>query len=112
MRPAMGIASRSRLATPCCEPGCPALAWKRGRCPIHQPKGWAVARPYPSGWAWERIRARVLLRDNYRCIYCGSPAEVIDHIVGRARGGADTDDNLAAACKRCNEAKRRHEARR
>ncbi|HEY5664029.1 MAG TPA: HNH endonuclease [Ilumatobacter sp.] len=51
-------------------------------------------------------RRAVLLRDDYRCQYCGSHADSIDHVVPRSRGGANVWDNLAAACRRCNNDKR------
>lgn len=43
------------------------------------------------------------------CCYCGAPCTIratyvgqIDHIVARCDGGANTWDNLTAACERCN----------
>lgn len=47
----------------------------------------------------------VLARGGYRCVYCGRRADTRDHVVPRSRGGANTADNLVAACKRCNNAK-------
>jgi 5-methylcytosine-specific restriction endonuclease McrA len=47
-------------------------------------------------------RRAVFARDNYRCQYCNSPAENIDHVVPRSRGGTHTWDNVVAACKPCN----------
>jgi 5-methylcytosine-specific restriction endonuclease McrA len=51
-------------------------------------------------------RRAVFARDDYRCQYCGRHADSIDHIVPRSRGGRDVWDNLAAACRPCNSAKR------
>lgn len=51
-------------------------------------------------------RRAVFVRDNYRCQYCGSQADSIDHVVPRSRGGRDVWDNLAAACRPCNSTKR------
>lgn len=51
-------------------------------------------------------RRAVLVRDEYRCQYCGSRADSIDHVVPRSRGGRDVWDNLAAACQPCNSSKR------
>jgi len=51
-------------------------------------------------------RRAVFARDEYRCQYCGSRADSIDHVVPRSRGGRDVWDNLAAACRPCNSAKR------
>lgn len=51
-------------------------------------------------------RRAVFARDEYRCQYCGSRADSIDHVVPRSRGGRDVWDNLAAACRPCNTRKR------
>jgi 5-methylcytosine-specific restriction endonuclease McrA len=51
-------------------------------------------------------RRAVFARDDYRCQYCGDGADSIDHVVPRSRGGSDEWDNLAAACRACNSAKR------
>jgi 5-methylcytosine-specific restriction endonuclease McrA len=50
-------------------------------------------------------RRGVLRRDGYRCVYCGKAASTIDHILPRSRGGADSWENLAACCLRCNNVK-------
>jgi 5-methylcytosine-specific restriction endonuclease McrA len=50
-------------------------------------------------------RRGVLRRDAYRCAYCGKAASTIDHILPRSRGGADSWENLAACCLRCNNVK-------
>lgn len=47
-------------------------------------------------------RRGVLRRDGYRCVYCNGQAATVDHILPRSRGGADTWENLAACCLRCN----------
>lgn len=39
------------------------------------------------------------------CLYCGHPAEAVDHIVPRCRDGGDEPSNLAPACRSCNSAK-------
>jgi 5-methylcytosine-specific restriction endonuclease McrA len=36
------------------------------------------------------------------CLYCGAPAEHVDHFIPLARGGRHVLDNLVAACKACN----------
>ena len=51
-------------------------------------------------------RINLMARDSFRCQYCGSHADSIDHVVPRSRGGRDVWDNLAAACRPCNSAKR------
>ena len=47
-------------------------------------------------------RRTVFARDGHRCQYCGSPAESIDHVLPRSRGGLHAWDNVVAACRRCN----------
>ena len=47
-------------------------------------------------------RRAVFARDHGRCQYCGSPAENIDHVVPRSRGGNHAWDNVVAACRPCN----------
>ena len=57
----------------------------------------------------QRTRFAVLERDGFRCVYCGATAEdaqlVIDHVQPVADGGTDDIDNLATACRPCNEGK-------
>lgn len=55
------------------------------------------------------LRYRVLSRDKFKCIRCGSsPATDIscklhvDHIVPFSKGGRTTLDNLQTLCKKCN----------
>jgi 5-methylcytosine-specific restriction endonuclease McrA len=51
-------------------------------------------------------RRAVFARDDHRCQYCGATADSIDHIMPRSRGGQHAWDNVAAACRPCNLAKR------
>lgn len=57
---------------------------------------------------WSRIRLRVFKRDGYTCAYCGAFDENpdCDHVFPISRGGLNTMDNLATACKRCNRQKK------
>jgi 5-methylcytosine-specific restriction endonuclease McrA len=50
-------------------------------------------------------RRAVFARDDWTCQYCGAPAENLDHVVPRSRGGTHTWDNVVAACRRCNSRK-------
>ena len=54
---------------------------------------------------WKRIRLEILQRDQYTCYMCGGEANEVDHILPRSRNGSDEPENLAAACRRCNNAK-------
>jgi 5-methylcytosine-specific restriction endonuclease McrA len=51
-------------------------------------------------------RRGVFVRDGGQCQYCDSPADSIDHVVPRSRGGPHTWENVVAACRRCNALKR------
>lgn len=53
-------------------------------------------------------RRTVLLRDNHRCAYCGGPADTVDHVHPRSRGGRHEWTNVVAACARCNHRKADH----
>ena len=64
------------------------------------------------GRPWQRTRRRILERDGYRCQIpdvhrCTGYATEVDHIVPRAQGGPDRDDNLRAACGNGNKARNR-----
>lgn len=56
-----------------------------------------------------KLRFKVLLRDNFKCCYCGaSPAKDpnvllhVDHILPWSKGGETVLENLQAACSTCN----------
>lgn len=56
-----------------------------------------------------RVRFKVMLRDNFKCCFCGaSPAKApgielqIDHIAPWSKGGETTIDNLQTLCSQCN----------
>jgi 5-methylcytosine-specific restriction endonuclease McrA len=51
-------------------------------------------------------RRAVFARDDHTCQYCGGAADSIDHVFPRSRGGGHDWENLVAACRRCNLAKR------
>lgn len=54
--------------------------------------------------------AALFRRDQNLCLYCGFEFRfrdlTRDHIMPRSRGGPNTWDNVATACRRCNLAKR------
>lgn len=55
-------------------------------------------------------RRSILLRDRYRCQYCGEPFAsadlTFDHVVPRAAGGQTVWTNILSACIPCNTRKR------
>jgi 5-methylcytosine-specific restriction endonuclease McrA len=50
-------------------------------------------------------RAALMHRDRFRCAYCGSKADTVDHVVPRSKGGDHTWENCVAACSTCNHRK-------
>jgi 5-methylcytosine-specific restriction endonuclease McrA len=50
-------------------------------------------------------RRAIFARDGWRCAYCRGPAETIDHVFPRSRGGRHAWENVVAACARCNHTK-------
>ena len=54
-------------------------------------------------------RKNVLMRDNYRCQYCGRMLSVyaatMDHLLPLCRGGRNAWENIVAACRPCNHRK-------
>ena len=54
-------------------------------------------------------RLRILVRDKFRCQYCGKKGTAfeltLDHIVPKSKGGKMIAENLVAACMPCNNRK-------
>jgi 5-methylcytosine-specific restriction endonuclease McrA len=50
-------------------------------------------------------RAALMHRDRFRCAYCGSKADTVDHVVPRSRGGDHSWENCVASCSTCNHRK-------
>lgn len=59
------------------------------------------------GWKLQKIRDRILLRDEYTCQRCGcvSVNLEVDHIIPLHLGGADSDENRQSLCHECHEIK-------
>lgn len=55
-------------------------------------------------------RFKVLMRDGFKCRYCGKSADEkeleVDHIIPRSRGGSSDLSNLVTSCFECNRGKR------
>lgn len=53
-----------------------------------------------------RQRFEILKRFNFKCQYCGRNSQEsvleIDHIVPKAKGGLNKNENLTVACRECN----------
>ncbi len=66
-----------------------------------------LRRKLPRGARQIRFNRRnVLVRDGYRCQYCGAQPPkrdlTFDHVVPRSRGGGTHFENIVTACKPCN----------
>jgi len=62
------------------------------------------------GYEWRLTRLRILNRDMYLCQVCDkqgktTPATEVDHIIPKAKGGTDNEDNLQSICYRCHKDK-------
>ena len=53
-------------------------------------------------------RRAIFARDLWSCQYCAAPAENLDHVIPRSRGGEHVWENVVAACRRCNARKGNH----
>ena len=92
----------------------PAILLSRGeycpKCPKH---GWdhrlsRHERGY--GTWWDKKRLFILARDDRLCQVClgkgrTTPAQEVDHITPKAKGGTDEDDNLQSICVSCHREK-------
>jgi hypothetical protein len=62
-----------------------------------------ASRPALSKYAWQKLRARALLRDGNRCRHCGSTVKLsVHHAIRPQDGGRDVIENLATLCDRCH----------
>jgi 5-methylcytosine-specific restriction endonuclease McrA len=53
--------------------------------------------------AYEQLRGRVLVRDNWRCQKCGSPRNLqVHHKIPRSQSGDDSEFNLITLCSGCH----------
>jgi 5-methylcytosine-specific restriction protein A len=104
---------------PCRAPGCAGLTrQKSGYCEAHEraarraqdeERGSAASRGY--GARWRRLRTMVLARRPL----CADPFELhagqvvaatdVDHVLPRADGGIDADENLQSLCHSCHSRK-------
>lgn len=62
------------------------------------------------GWIRPKKRRSIYIRDDLRCVYCGSGIEdgvqfTLDHLVPQELGGSHEASNLVTCCKSCNSSK-------
>ncbi|OOS05970.1 HNH endonuclease [Moraxella cuniculi] len=76
----------------------------------HQQKpSWGKSR---GGRPWRRLRQQILLRDRYTCQIChrvGGRLE-LDHVINKANGGSDNQENLQILCHDCHQQKTKAES--
>ena len=53
----------------------------------------------------QKLKSFIFSRSNGKCVYCGAPAQEVDHIIPRSSGGTNSTYNLAASCRACNKKK-------
>lgn len=68
------------------------------------------------GWKWQKQRKRIIARDNGLCQPCMRQNKYIkfdeiDHVIPKAQGGTDDDDNLECICIDCHKQKTQREKR-
>jgi 5-methylcytosine-specific restriction endonuclease McrA len=80
--------------------------------PAYRPAGTArvdrVRRDAVAPGLNPKARARLLRvwkRRGCGCVYCGGPAQSVDHVVPLVRGGTNYEGNLVPCCRRCNSSK-------
>ncbi len=73
----------------------------------HELRQMPAARRQPVS---DTTRFMIFRRDGYTCQICRRPGGVIevDHVIPRARGGSNSEDNLQTLCHRCNQGKSDH----
>jgi len=67
------------------------------------------------GHQWDKLRQRILSRDNHLCQECLRGGKVtagnqVDHITPKAKRGTDDESNLQCLCKPCHDAKTERES--
>lgn len=55
--------------------------------------------------AKQKYRRAIFDAWNHSCAYCGAPANTLDHVKPRSKGGQTQTENLVAACRDCNRRK-------
>lgn len=55
--------------------------------------------------ARHRFRQRIFGAWGNRCCYCSEPAESLDHVLPKVKGGLTVAENLVPACLACNRRK-------
>lgn len=59
----------------------------------------------PKRSAKQQFRERIFNAWNHCCAYCSAPADTLDHVKPRHKGGNTVTNNLVPACRECNRSK-------
>ena len=63
-----------------------------------------VRQIYRKAVTWSK--KNVMVRDDFRCVYCGAKGNLnIDHVVPQSKGGKNTFENTVTSCVNCNNRK-------
>lgn len=59
-----------------------------------------------SSWSGTKGIYRKARQRDGACVYCGTgPAETVDHIIPRSKGGSNKQTNIVGCCEDCNQKK-------
>lgn len=59
-----------------------------------------------------KVKDAILVRDGFKCTYCGSTTDLcIDHVIPYSAGGSTLPLNIVCACASCNQSKRDRDPR-
>lgn len=50
----------------------------------------------------EKVKRKVMARDNGRCIVCGAPGLPEAHYIRRSQGGLGIEENIVTMCRPCH----------
>jgi len=59
----------------------------------------------PKKTSKNRFRKQIFEEWDHRCAYCDKPADTLDHVVPKSKGGMTVKSNLITACRICNGSK-------
>jgi 5-methylcytosine-specific restriction endonuclease McrA len=59
----------------------------------------------PKRSAKHKFRQEIFEAWHHQCAYCSEPADTLDHVRPRHKGGATVTTNLVPACRTCNRRK-------
>jgi len=104
----------ARAHTVCKSRGCSRITSSDdGYCERHageqRPGSWRGWDPRYD-FAWKRLRAAVLDRDEHLCQPCRRAGRLtlateVDHVTPRSLGGSESPENMQAICKACHRRK-------